>query len=167
MKDIKIFANQKRSKNDKFWINAGTDELFPYACSDEGRFLMKRMAASGGGFVRNHYTFNKQTRYGIRVGGDVYHEDENGNPVFSPNEKITRAEAAVMLNNMCELEVPVSKPLFTDRNSVPAWAESAVYCLAANGIMPYSNGCVAASEILNRGEGVYMLYNLALLTEKK
>ena len=93
--------------------------------------------------------------------------DENGNPVFSPNEKITRAEAAVMLNNMCELEVPVSKPLFTDRNSVPAWAESAVYCLAANGIMPYSNGCVAASEILNRGEGVYMLYNLASLTKKK
>lgn len=82
MKNIKIFTNTKRSKNSKFWINAGTDELFPYAMSDEGRFLMKRMAKSGGGYVRNHYTFNEQTRYGIRVGGDVYHEDENGNPVY-------------------------------------------------------------------------------------
>ncbi len=82
MKDVRIFTNKKRSKNDKFWVNAGTDELFPYAMSDEGRFLMKRMAKSGGGYVRNHYTFNKQTRYGIRVGGDVYREDENGNPVY-------------------------------------------------------------------------------------
>jgi xylan 1,4-beta-xylosidase len=82
MKDVRIFTDKKRSRNDKFWVNAGTDELFPYASSDEGQFLMKRMAASGGGFVRNHYTFNKQTRYGIRVGGDVYHEDENGNPIY-------------------------------------------------------------------------------------
>lgn len=82
MKNVRIFTDKKRSRNDKFWVNAGTDELFPYAMSDEGRFLMKRMAKSGGGYVRNHYTFNKQTRYGIRVGGDVYHEDENGNPIY-------------------------------------------------------------------------------------
>ena len=93
--------------------------------------------------------------------------DTNGNIIFAPNEKITRAEAAVMLNNMCELEMPVLKPVFADRHDVPSWAETAIYCLTSNGIMPYDNGYVSATEKLNREEGAYMLYKLSLTAKNK
>ncbi|MBQ7036469.1 MAG: hypothetical protein IJN74_03150 [Clostridia bacterium] len=82
MKEIRVFTDKFRSRNDCFWGAAGTDELFPFAYTEEGKFLMRRMKNYGGKYVRNHYTFNRQTRYGIRVGGDVYHEDENGNPIY-------------------------------------------------------------------------------------
>lgn len=85
-----------------------------------------------------------------------------GEPVLAPNDKITRAEAAVMLNNMVELDTPVLKPVFADSNALPAWAEDAVYCLVYNGIMPKENGYVSASYLLDRDEAAYMLYMLTL-----
>ncbi len=91
--------------------------------------------------------------------------DGKGNPVFSPNEKITRAEAAVMLNNMSELDMPVLKPMFADRNHLPTWAATAVECLVANEIMPCEDGYVLATEKLSRDEGAYMLYKLGLINE--
>lgn len=87
--------------------------------------------------------------------------DKNGNPIFAPNEKITRAEAAVILNNMSELDKPILTPVFADSKGLPHWAKEAIYCLSYNGIMPTNDGYVSASESLDKGEGVYMIYMLS------
>lgn len=86
--------------------------------------------------------------------------DSKGNLLFSPNDKITRAEAAVLLNNMFELEKPMLTPVFADSNMLPHWAEDAVYCLNYNGIMNSDSGYISADESLKKDEGVYMLYML-------
>lgn len=93
--------------------------------------------------------------------------NEKGEPVFSPNVKITRAEAAVMLNNMAELDMPVLKPVFADSNAMPAWAEDAICCLVYNEIMPNENGYASASQLLCKDEGVYMLYMLEQISNTK
>lgn len=86
--------------------------------------------------------------------------DSSGNIVFAPNDKITRAEAAVILSRMTELESPVLKPVFADDHTIPAWAENAVYSLTYIGVMENENGYVSATETLKKGECAYMLYNL-------
>ena len=85
----------------------------------------------------------------------------DGNLLFAPNEKITRAEAAVMLNNMKKLDSPVLSPVFADGDSVPRWAQEAINCLSYNGIMTNNNGYISASETLKKGEGIYMIYMLS------
>lgn len=86
--------------------------------------------------------------------------DADGNVVFAPNDKITRAEAAVILSRMTKLESPVLKPVFADEHTIPAWAESAVYSLSYIGVMENENGYVSANDTLKKGECAYMLYNL-------
>jgi len=83
MTNIKIFVDKLRLVNDRFWAACGSDELYPMAYSDEGEFLMARMEKTGScRYVRNHYALNFEIQSGIRCGGDVYTEDENGNPVY-------------------------------------------------------------------------------------
>lgn len=106
---------------------------------------------------------NTATRLGI-ISGKI---DSKGNLIFAPNDKITRAEAAVILNNMTELDAPILRPVFADSNALPVWAEEAIYCLAYNGIMPNENGYASASQVLKRDEGAYMLYMLELVSQTK
>ena len=91
--------------------------------------------------------------------------DEKGNLLFAPNDKITRAEAAVMLYNMADLTEPVLCPVFADSTGVPSWAEKAINCLASNGILPDKHSFVSASQSLSREEGAYMLYMLNRISE--
>ena len=61
--------------------------------------------------------------------GIIHGRENNGKLYFCPQEPITRAEAAVMINNIIGAEVPVQVSLFTDNAVVPAWAQSALYAL--------------------------------------
>ena len=106
---------------------------------------------------------NTAVKLGI-ISGKI---DADGNLLFSPNAKITRAEAAVILNNMTELEKPILTPVFADSNQLPTWAEDAIYCLSYNGIMPTDNGYISAGETLEKGEGVYMIYMLGKVSDLK
>ena len=92
--------------------------------------------------------------------------DSKGNLLFAPNDKITKAEAAVILNNMTELEMPILTPVFADSNNLPSWAKEAIYCLSYNRIMPQNNGYVSANENLDRDEGAYMIYMLGKRMEE-
>ncbi len=83
MKNILVFTDKVRSVNDRFWAASGSDELYAMAYSPEGEFLMKRMNSLGTcRYVRNHYTLNHEIRSGVRCGGDVYSENENGDAVY-------------------------------------------------------------------------------------
>ncbi len=83
MKKISVFTDKIKFLNDRFWAASGSDELYAMAYSPEGEFLMKRMDSLGTcRYVRNHYTFNHEIRSGVRCGGDVYSENENGESVY-------------------------------------------------------------------------------------
>ena len=74
-----------------------------------------------------------------------------------PNESITRAEAAVIVGRMIEAATPVITPTFTDSDSIPAWAQSAVSSLSSMGILDTVDGAVRAGEIMNRADTARML----------
>ena len=81
----------------------------------------------------------------------------DGKLCFLPGESITRAEAAVIVGRMIEAATPVITPTFTDGESVPAWAQSAVYSLTSMGILDTVDGAVRATDIMSRADTARML----------
>ena len=83
MKNVRVFSDKIKCDNDGFWKASGLDELFPLALTESGDYIMKRMKEKDTcKYVRNHFTLSTCYRYGLRCGGEVYTEDENGNPVY-------------------------------------------------------------------------------------
>jgi len=82
---------------------------------------------------------------------------------FDPNSVITRAEAAVIINNI--LKVPASlttqgqaKPVFGDAVFIPDWAEKDIAALNSCGIIKGDeNGNVNPNGLLNKAQSVEML----------
>lgn len=79
--------------------------------------------------------------------------DQTGD--FSPNRAITYAEAAVILKNILHLSASGAESVFADEDSVPAWAESAVWAVAEAGLFP--ENVFAADAALTRADGAIML----------
>ncbi len=86
--------------------------------------------------------------------------NEKGELVFAPDDAITVAEAAVILANMANLDVPTSAPVLAEGSEVPAWAEDAVFALASAGVVGSMGDVINASAPLSRGQSAQMLYNL-------
>ena len=86
--------------------------------------------------------------------------DKEGNYLFSPNRDITRAEAAVIVNNILGAGVPTVKPTFSDKDDIPVWAQDAVYTLSSMGILSSNNGEISATSSLTRAQTAQMLYEL-------
>lgn len=81
----------------------------------------------------------------------------NGELCFLPNEEITRAQAAVMLSNMMELNDPTVIPTFADASEIPVWAKDAIYSLHAVGILQSDDGSVSPTETLTRAQAARLL----------
>ena len=81
----------------------------------------------------------------------------DGKLCFLPNESITRAEAAVIVGRMIDASTPVIAPTFTDADSVPAWAQSALSSLSSMGILDLTDGAVRATDILTRADAARIL----------
>lgn len=91
--------------------------------------------------------------------------NESGELVFCPNDTITRYEAAVMLYNMSEVELPVIQPLFVDADTVPVWAKDAVYSMTASGVLSSEKGYISANAPVTRELAAEMLYKFDSITE--
>jgi len=84
--------------------------------------------------------------------------DIDGLRCFCPDNSITRAEAAVILNNMLDAKQPVIKTVFADTTGVPAWAEDALYAMNALGILNGTGeGYIAPYSTLTRAQTAQML----------
>ncbi len=93
-------------------------------------------------------------KYGI-VKGDVW---EGVGVNFYPDEPITRAEAAVILNRILGLEGNGTAPVFADIDAVPSWAMSDVTALSSVDIIsPYDN-IYDPTGLITRSEVAEMLY---------
>ena len=81
----------------------------------------------------------------------------DGKLCFLPNESITRAEAAVIVGRMIGAATPVITPTVSDRENIPAFAESSVYSLCSLGILDTYGGEVRALDVMNRSDTAKML----------
>ena len=79
--------------------------------------------------------------------------DQTGN--FEPGRGITYAEAAVILKNVLNLTPSGAYSVFAEEDSVPAWAEPAVWAVAEAGLFP--DNVFAADSILTRADTAVML----------
>ena len=79
----------------------------------------------------------------------------DGNGCFAPNRPITYAEAAVILRNVLNLTASGVHSVFAEADSLPAWAETAVWAVAEAGLFP--DGLFAADATLTRADTAVML----------
>ncbi len=93
--------------------------------------------------------------------GIIQGREENGMRVFCPKDTVTRAEAAVIINNILGAEVPLRVSLFADNDLVPAWAQSALYALNDLGILKGTGaGTISPYATINRAQAAQILFNL-------
>lgn len=84
---------------------------------------------------------------------------------FRPNDKISRAEAAVILYNLAELSTPTELPVFADASDVPVWARMPAAVLCEAGILSTDGGNLRADDEMTRAECACALY--AMMTYEK
>lgn len=89
-RDFEINVRKVKGENRRFWRAAGSDLLYWLTLRPEGRELLDRMAAQDSAlYLRNHYALSSKVLQGVQIGGEVYSEDDEGNPVYD-FEKINR-----------------------------------------------------------------------------
>ena len=81
----------------------------------------------------------------------------DGELCFLPNESITRAEAAVIVGRMIGAATPVITPVVSDKEEIPAFAESSVYSLCSLGILDTYGGEVRPGDMVSRSDAAKML----------
>lgn len=93
--------------------------------------------------------------------GIIQGADENGSLCYKPKEVITRAEAAVILNNIIGAEEPETIPVFADGSTVPTWAQGSMYALSAAGIFKGTgSGNISPNDVLNRAQTAQILLSV-------
>jgi len=91
----------------------------------------------------------------------------DGRRVFRSESPLTRAEAAVILNNAISLAEVEKLPAFSDADAVPAWAAEATAKTAANGILSVaSDGSLRPMDTVTRADAAQMLYNAMKVMEE-
>ncbi len=86
-------------------------------------------------------------------------ETENG-LYFYPNASITRAEAAVILGRMVDVEQPAVRPVFSDSDNIPSYAIEAVHALNHVGILECIGDAIEPEAEINRGQCAQILCGL-------
>lgn len=81
----------------------------------------------------------------------------DGKSCFLPNEELTRAEAAVILEKLLGLEEARVIPVFADHSEIPVWAADAIYSLNAVGILTSTENCIAPGAAVNREQTAQLL----------
>ena len=84
-------------------------------------------------------------------------ENEDGKPCFYPNADITRAEAAVIINNIMGYTAACN---FVFEDSVPAWASNSVSAMYELGVFSTDNGFVNADAKITKAETAQLLNRL-------
>lgn len=89
--------------------------------------------------------------------------NDKGELCLLPNDTITRAEAAVVLRRMVDVEQAGVMPAFADASDIPAWASEAISTLSSLGVMTASGGAISPNTPVTRGDTAMMLSALRRL----
>lgn len=84
--------------------------------------------------------------------------------VFRPSSNLTRAEAAVMLQNILDLPQSQEAAVFSEDCAVPVWAQASVSALESAGI---SIPVTTSAENLTRREATELLYECWTLCQNR
>ena len=84
--------------------------------------------------------------------------------VFRPSSNLTRAEAAVMLQNILDLPQSQEAAVFSEDCAVPVWAQASVSALESAGI---SIPVTTSAENLTRREAAELLYECWTLCQSR
>ena len=84
--------------------------------------------------------------------------------VFRPSSNLTRAEAAVMLQNILDLPQSQEAAVFSEDCAVPVWAQASVSALESAGI---SIPVTTSAENLTRREAAELLYDCWTLYQNR
>ena len=84
--------------------------------------------------------------------------------VFRPSSNLTRAEAAVMLQNILDLPQSQEAAVFSEDCAVPVWAQASVSALKSAGI---SIPVTTSAENLTRREAAELLYECWTLCQNR
>ena len=95
--------------------------------------------------------------------GLVVGDFKDGKLLFSPDEKITRYEAAKILATLIGVDGEGEESVFAAEGDIPVWARSGVYAMCSMGIFN-SNDSATLTETITRGNVAEYLYRL---TNKK
>ena len=98
--------------------------------------------------------------------GIIKGENRNGQLYFRPNDSITRAEAAAILNRIIGAEASGAVSVFADESASTAWAVADLYAISELGIISCdASGSIGASTPLDRAQTAQMLMNAKFLFE--
>lgn len=92
----------------------------------------------------------------------------DGRKALAASREITRAEAAVLINNASSVSNVGVVAVFADSGEVPEWATQAVSNLDAVGIMDaYPDGSIKLGETITREQAAILVYNAVKFSEEK
>ncbi len=93
--------------------------------------------------------------------GYVNGAEKDGLMYFEPKGAVSKAEAAVIVNNILGYDGDGYVSVFADDSAIPTWAKTAVYALTSAGVFNGNgDGVIAPSAILDRASAAQMIYNL-------
>lgn len=94
--------------------------------------------------------------------------DADGNRVFLSDKLITRAEAAVILNNIAKVSAKGREVAFTDSDDIPVWASDAVASLGAADILfADTTGSIRPCDVVCREDAAQMIFDTMNLVGQK
>ena len=88
----------------------------------------------------------------------------DGKLCFEANRAITRAECATVLASMLNASTPTVKPVFSDSEDIPTWAQAAINSLGYMGVMQSeNNNAIRPTANLTRGDAAQILANFMVV----
>ena len=101
--------------------------------------------------------------------GIINGEFKNGELIFSPNDTITKYDAAVILANIIGKNSSDDTPVlsFSGDGRVPAWAQTSVYTMCSVGIFEHDGNTVDASSAVTRADAARYLYKMANIIQRQ
>jgi len=140
----------------------------PDATVSRARFLSMAMAVSGldplEGITMTGFSDDSaiptwakgSVSAALKAGAIQGTQNENGAPVFLPHQSVTRAEAAVMLNNLLEITDVPAEVFFPDQEL--HWAAQAAANLSSSGILRTEDtGSAALADQLTMADAAELL----------
>ena len=91
---------------------------------------------------------------------------KDGQLCFLPNDALTRAQAAVILDRITAPGKAAVLPTFADGSEIPVWAADAVYSLSAVGILTPTGDRITPTDTVTRAQAAQMLSALIRYREE-
>ena len=98
--------------------------------------------------------------------GYVTGSQKDGQLCFLPNDALTRAQAAVILDRITAPGKAAVIPTFADKSEIPVWAADAIYSLSAVGILTPTGDRITPTDAVTRAQAAQMLSSLMRYREE-